>query len=68
MNKKQLTTRIETAKKRLLKKSICENFGQSEVRKIYDLIPFYEYGTPEQREMYNMASSFSRWCENYTGR
>lgn len=56
---------IEKAKKRLAKKTIVENFGQNEVRKIkdkYSCLMIEEYA-----EYSRIITGFSEWCATYTG-
>ena len=61
---------IRSAKNRLTyvarKKGICENFGQTDVRKMRDHENCNPYGTPEQRNIAAMVDSFDNWCQNFS--
>jgi succinate dehydrogenase flavin-adding protein (antitoxin of CptAB toxin-antitoxin module) len=56
----KLKNDIKQAKKRLIKKKICENFGQNELRKLSDKYSNI-YGYSIQKEL----NEFFEWCMNY---
>ena len=58
---KKLITQYRT---RLRGQAICENFGQSYVRKLEDKFSDYRYG---QNPVWPLIREFDNWCMTYAG-
>lgn len=56
----KMKSEIESAKHKLKKQPIVENFGQDEVRKIADKYAFLQ--TDYYREYAELLNNFSDWC------
>jgi len=56
--------RITTYKRQLQRQQICENFGQSRVRKLEDEFGQYRYGI---NTVWPLIRDFDEWCMTYTG-
>jgi hypothetical protein len=48
------------------KKGLVENFGQTEIRKLFDQCD--PYGTPEQRKIHAMVQQLDKWAMEYEGK
>ena len=55
---------IAKYKARLKAQRICENFGQSLVRKLEEEFFNYRYG---QNRVWPLIREFDNWCMTYTG-
>jgi hypothetical protein len=61
---------ITTAKNSLIKKAkngLYENFGQKEVRKLYDTYKSIGDYSTEGNEITRLINEFDEWCMNYEG-
>jgi hypothetical protein len=67
----QVRSTISRVKKQLMqkwaKKGGYENFGQKELRNLKDKFKENPYGSPEERQISQMLSSFDNWAKNYSG-
>lgn len=63
----QFYKKIESAKKRLLSKPFGENFGQSEVKKLYDLLnSTFDGATARNIAYFKALDNFDNFCQTYT--
>lgn len=46
---------------------ICENFGQTELRKLKDKVGYNPYGTQKERDICRKIDELDNWCMNYCG-
>lgn len=63
-DKSRARRRIATYKRQLKHRQICENFGQSRVRKLEDEFSQYHYGI---NAVWPLIHDFNEWCMTYTG-
>ena len=67
----QVRSTISRVKKQLMKKWAkkggYENFGQKELRNLKSKFKENPYGSPEERQISQMLSSFDNWAMNYSG-
>lgn len=63
---KRCRKEIEQIKEKLKKKKVCENFGQEEIRKLYDKYTNYEFWS-ETQLCHKAIREFERWCMDYCG-
>src|SRR6056300_775462 len=67
----QVRSTISRVKKQLMKKWAkiggYENFGQKELRNLKSKFKENPYGSPEERQISQMLSSFNNWAMNYSG-
>jgi len=66
---KQIEKKIEKLKAKLKNKTICEDFGDKEIRELdlyIDMIYDYDYST--RQEIFSLKNNFFNWCGTYNGK
>lgn len=46
-------------------KGICENFGQTEIRKLRDKYKYNPYGTEKERQVARQIDNIDEWVMNF---
>lgn len=64
----QIQSKANNLQTKLKKKSVCENFGDTEQRKLADYIgDIYEYDYNTRQRINSITYWFSNWCSEWCG-
>ena len=63
----QIKQKIKRLQSRLRGCSVCENFGEKQIKELGDFVgDIFEYSYEERKIVVSLINDFSRFCYNFT--